>query len=158
MNQLHTIVNIGVVCLITVAFAGCLGSNPGNPESQGAFPTETPVRVGHLVVNEQQNTATVYVNQTDSITLKLQENPTTGYEWNLTTTPGLRVTNDTYLPSATSGKMVGSGGTRIWDMTAVSPGEQKIQAVYRRPWEQVSGNETTFTMTVVVKQEQSVSH
>jgi inhibitor of cysteine peptidase len=152
MIPLPAIVNIGVVCLITIAFAGCLGSNQGNPESQGAFPTGTPVQVGHLVVNERQNTATIYVNQSDTITLRLLENPTTGYEWNLTTTPGLRVTNDTYLPSPTSGKVVGSGGTHIWDMAAVSLGEQKIQGIYKRPWEPVSGNETTFTMTVVVKQ------
>ncbi len=152
MNQLHTMVSIGVVCLIAVAFAGCLGSNPGNPKGQGASPTETPVQVGHLVVNEQQNTATVYVNQTDIITLRLTENPTTGYSWNLTTTPGLQVTNDTYIPSTTSGKMVGSGGTHVWDMTAVSSGDQKIQAVYKRPWEPVTGNETTFTMSVVVAQ------
>lgn len=158
MNPLSALVNIGVVCLITVAFAGCLGSNQGTPESQGALPTGTPVQVGHLVVNEQQNTATIYVNQTDTITLKLPENPTTGYEWNLTTTPGLRVTNDTYLPSPTSGKVVGSGGTHIWDMTATSPGEQKIQAIYKRSWEPVSGNETTFSMAVVVAQEPPGSH
>lgn len=158
MNQFHAVVNIGVVCLITVAFAGCLGSNLGKPESQEAFPTETSVQVGHLVVNEQQNTATIYVNQTDTITLKLPENPTTGYEWNLTTTPGLRVTNDTYMPSPTSGKVVGSGGTHIWDMTAVTPGEQKIQGIYKRSWEPVSGNETIFTMTVVVEQKPAGSH
>jgi len=44
--------------------------------------------VGHVVATESQNGATVYVNRTTDITLKLKENPTTGYQWNLTVTPG----------------------------------------------------------------------
>jgi inhibitor of cysteine peptidase len=108
------------------------------------------VQVGHLVVNEQQNTATVQVNQSSLITVELAENPTTGYLWNLTTSTGLRVTNDTYVPSDTTGKLVGSGGTRIWDISADATGTQQIHAVYKRPWEPATGNETTFSMTIEV--------
>ena len=71
--------------------------------------------------------------------------------WNMTTTPGLQVRNDTYVPSDTSGSMVGSGGTHTWDISATAKGDQKITAVYRRSWETVTGNETSFSMTVVVQ-------
>jgi inhibitor of cysteine peptidase len=102
------------------------------------------------VVTEEQNTAMVYMNKSDVITVKLQENPTTGYQWNLTTTPGLKIIHDAYIPSDTTGKLVGSGGTHIWDISTETTGEQKIQAVYKRSWEQTTGYETTFSMTVMV--------
>jgi inhibitor of cysteine peptidase len=106
--------------------------------------------VGHIVVTEEQNTATVSVNKSSVITVKLKENPTTGFQWNLTTSPGLHIINNTYVPSDTTGKLVGSGGTRIWDISAMDPGTQNITAVYMRSWEPVAGNETAFSMTVIV--------
>jgi inhibitor of cysteine peptidase len=102
------------------------------------------------LVTEEQNKATIYVNQSNIITVKLPENPTTGYQWNLTTTADLSVMNDTYVASDTTGKMVGSGEIHVWDISAVAQGEQKIAAVYKRSWEPLAGNETTFSMTVMV--------
>jgi inhibitor of cysteine peptidase len=112
--------------------------------------TVTPVLVGNLVVNESQNTGLVYMNQSKFITVRLAENPTTGFQWNLTTTPGLRIIKDEYLPSDTSGKMVGSGGTHVWDISTEMLGQQEIRAVYKRSWEPTTGNESTFTMTIMV--------
>jgi inhibitor of cysteine peptidase len=149
MNRTIAIVSLGIICLITVAFSGCVGSGPGN-QVVSPTPTETAVQVGHLVVNESQNTATVYMNRSSLITVRLAENPTTGYQWNLTTTPGLSIIKDEYVPTDTSGKMVGSGGTHIWDISTVTIGEQKIQAIYKRSWEPTTGNESTFSMAVVV--------
>ncbi len=153
MNQTIVIASLGIICLVAVAFTGCVGSGPGNPQVQTQRPTPsgTPIQEGNLVVTEEQNTAMVYMNKSDVITVKLQENPTTGYQWNLTNTPGLKIIKDAYVPSDTTGKLVGSGGTHIWDISTVAKGEQKIQAVYKRSWEQTSGNETTFSMTVVVE-------
>jgi inhibitor of cysteine peptidase len=152
MNHTTLLLSLGIISLlaIAVAFAGC--TDTGNPDGQlpPRTPVGTPIPVGHLVVTEEQNKATVSVNPGNSITVKLQENPTTGYQWNLTTTPGLLVTSDTYMPSDTTGKLVGSGGTRIWDISVVAQGEQKIEAVYKRSWEPVNGNETSFSMTVIV--------
>jgi len=132
-----------------VIFSGCTSrENPtGLPQPT---PVGTPVQVGHLVVTEEQNKATVFVNQSNVITVKLQENPTTGYQWNLNTTAGLNVMNDTFVASDVTGKMVGSGGTHVWDISTNAKGEQKIDAVYIRSWEPLTGNETSFSMTVIV--------
>jgi inhibitor of cysteine peptidase len=124
-----------------------MGNLPGNIPPG---PSQTPVRTGNLVVNEQQNNATVTITQGSTLTVKLEENPTTGYRWNMSASSGLRVVNDTYIPSDTSGKLVGSGGTRIWDISADVPGTQQIRALYHRSWEPVTGDETTFSMTVTV--------
>jgi inhibitor of cysteine peptidase len=149
MNRTIIIVSLGIICLIAVAFSGCVGYGPGN-QTVSPTPTGTPVQAGNLVVNESQNTAMVYMNQSQLITVRLAENPTTGFQWNLTTTPGLRIVKDEYIPSNTSGSVVGSGGTHVWDISTEMPGQQEIHAVYKRSWEPTTGNESTFSMTIVV--------
>lgn len=152
MNNIFKLAILGIVCLFAVTFTGCVGSGPGNlaEQSPSPTPTEAAVQVGNLVVTESQNTATMYMNKSRVITVKLSENPTTGYQWNLTTTPGLHILKDSYIPSDSTGKLVGSGGTRLWDISTEVTGEQKIHAVYKRSWEQTAGNETTFSITVIV--------
>jgi inhibitor of cysteine peptidase len=152
LNHTVVIACFGIACLIAAACAGCVGVGPGNPAGQVPSPTPaaTAVPVGHLVVTEEQNNATVSVARGNTITVRLLENPTTGFVWNLTTTPGLQVMDDSYVPSDTTGKLVGSGGTRVWNISAASPGEQKIHAMYRRSWEQATGSEPAFSLTVVV--------
>ena len=93
MNHSISMISLVMCCLIAVACSGCVGSGPGN-QTFSPTPTGTPVLVGNLVVNESQNTATVYMNQSKIITVRLAENPTTGFQWNLTTTPGLRIIKD----------------------------------------------------------------
>ena len=152
MNHTVVIISIGIVCLIAVASAGCIGTGPGTPA--GLPPSPTPsapaVQVGNLVVNEEQNHATVTVHKGSTITVRLQENPTTGFTWNLSASPGLRVVSDSYIPSDTTGKLIGSGGTHVWDISAQSAGTRTIEAVYLRPWEPATGNETAFLLNVVV--------
>jgi len=151
MNYSVILVGIGIICLMAIASSGCLGTTPGSPQpvqTPPSAPSGTPVQVGHLEVNEKQNKATVNLGLNNTITLKLNENPTTGFQWNLTTSPGLVVTADSYLPSAP--QLMGSGGVRTWDMKAVQTGTQEVKAVYMRPWEPVTGNEITFSMTVIV--------
>jgi len=152
MNHTVVIIGIGIVCLIAAACAGCIGAGPGTPAGLPPSPTPTApaVQAGNIVVNEEQNTATVTVREGNSITVRLQENPTTGFTWNLGASPGLQVVSDSYIPSDTTGKLIGSGGTHVWEISAQSVGGQTIHAVYRRPWEQATGNETAFFLSVVV--------
>lgn len=152
MNRTVVIIGIGIVCLIAAACAGCIGTGPGTPAGlpPSPLPAGPVVQAGNLVVNEEQDTATVTVRRGNSIAVRLQENPTTGFTWNLTTSPGLQIVSDSYIPSDTTGTLIGSGGTHVWEISAHSVGGQTIQAVYRRPWEQATGNETAFFLTVVV--------
>ncbi len=149
MNHHILMISLVMCCLVAVACSGCVGSGPGN-QTLPLTPAGTPVPVGNLVVNESQNTAMVFMNQSKIITVRLAENPTTGFQWNLTTTPGLRITKDEYIPSDTSGKMVGSGGTHVWDISTEMPGQQEIRAVYKRSWEPLTGNESIFSMKIMV--------
>jgi inhibitor of cysteine peptidase len=148
MTRITVILVIGICCLCAVAFTGCI-SNPQNL-TPAQIPTGTAIPVGNLVVNDTQNNATVSMTKGNFITVRLAENPTTGFQWNLTTTPGLSIVSDEYVPSDTSGKLVGSGGTHIWNISTGMTGNQKVYAVYKRPWEPIAGNETFFSMTILV--------
>jgi len=149
MNRSISIISLVMCCLVAVSCSGCVGSGPGK-QTLSPTPTGTPVLVGNLVVNESQNTGTVYMNQSKIITVRLAENPSTGFQWNLTTTPGLRIIKDEYVSSDTSGKMVGSGGTHVWDISTEMLGQQEIRAVYKRSWEPTTGNESAFSMKIIV--------
>lgn len=151
----HTLfVYSGVLCIIALACAGCTGPGPVNPATSTPTPAPTPagtaIPVGNIVVDEEQNGATTSLDPGRTITIRLQENPSAGYVWDLTVTSGLQVTNDTFYPSDSSGSLVGAGGTRVWTITTVHPGEQKVKAIYKHPWEPVTGKETLFNMTIMV--------
>lgn len=147
------VITICIVFLLAAAvvFAGCTGTGTSTDKTTQPASTGTPVQVSHIVVTEAQDNGTVHVKQGNYIIVQLAENPTTGYQWNLTTTPGLLVTNTSYETSDKTGKLMGAGGTRTWDITAIATGKQKITAVYGRSWEPVTGSETGFSMTVVVE-------
>ena len=154
MNHTAIFVSVGIVCLIAVAFTGCLGHGPANtPAPVHPNPLRTPVQVGHIVVSEEQNTATVSVNQGSIITVMLKENPTTGYQWNLTATTRLLITNDSYIPWEPTGKLVGSGrNPYVGHFSDRTRGPGISTALYKRSWESVQGHDrTAFSMTVVVQ-------
>jgi inhibitor of cysteine peptidase len=80
--------------------------------------------------------------------VSLSENPTTGYSWNWTLTPGLELVNDSYAAN-TSGLM-GAGGVHTWQLRMNNSSEaQTFTAFYKRPWEPVFGNETTYVLQIV---------
>jgi inhibitor of cysteine peptidase len=96
------------------------------------------------VYNESANGTTVAVPLGSTFTVWLQENPTTGYSWNVTVTDGLQITNDTFIPP-TSG-LIGAGGIHAWEVLTVKNGLQEFSGIYQRPFENVTGNETTYVL------------
>jgi inhibitor of cysteine peptidase len=85
------------------------------------------------------------------ILVQLPENPTTGYTWNVTLTNGLELLNDTYVPDKISEGMVGVGGVHEWIIQAIATGDQSFNGIYKQAWEPVSGNDTTYTLDLLVK-------
>jgi len=152
-KKYYAITAISILCIAGVLMAGCSGTNqtPVTEKTQRPTPSGTAVQEGHIVITEQQNNTTVPVDQGNTVTLMLPENPTTGFEWNLTTTPGLNVTRDLFVPSDKTGTLVGSGGTRIWEIAVTGTGTQEISGIYKRSWEPVTGNETSFGVTLTVR-------
>jgi inhibitor of cysteine peptidase len=101
------------------------------------------------VFTEDNNGSTVELATGDTFQIKLNENPTTGYQWTLETTDGLEIMSDNFLPPATG--LVGAGGIHEWDIKATASGTQQVTGVYSRSWETLTDSEQRFVLTVEVE-------
>jgi inhibitor of cysteine peptidase len=157
----HYVVFTGILilCLATIFAAGCTQA-PVTPTTPTATGTTTPVATTAapettatpvatpVVYTESADGSTVAVPVDGTFVVELAENPTTGYSWNVTVTSGLEITNDTYIAPETD--RVGAGGSHLWDVKAISSGQQEFSGIYMQPWMNATGNETTFTLMVDV--------
>lgn len=114
-------------------------------------PTEpgTPTAAEEYVFNETNYNETVTLPAGSEITISLDENPTTGFSWNVTSSVGLDYVNDTYIAPETG--LVGAGGVHVWEYLAAEEGSAEFSAIYKRPWENKTGDETTFSMAFVIE-------
>jgi len=135
---------IAVFVAACIFSAGCI-SQLDDPET----PDEPPAPVGEYTFNETDNNADVTLPAGSRITISLAENPTTGYEWNITSTRGLQYVSDVFIPSDTG--LVGAGGMHEWQYIAPESGTAEFSAIYWRPWEGVTGDETAFRMAFTIK-------
>jgi inhibitor of cysteine peptidase len=86
-----------------------------------------------------------------SVTLELQANPTTGYQWELAAEPDtavVRVLSDTYV-APDSGAM-GAGGTQRLVVEGVAAGTTTLELRYVRPWETDTPPAETATFDITV--------
>lgn len=132
------------ICMAAVFLAGCAVPDDTPPPSQP--PLQPP---GAMYSFDKVNDSETHAIPLDAtIRVALPENPTTGYTWHMDTSPGMVILNESYVPYDSSGRLVGSGGTRVWEMRAVLPGIQDISGMYARPWESSAENLTTFSLTL----------
>lgn len=92
------------------------------------------------------NGHTVQAETGTTLNVSLSENPSTGYTWNWTLTPGLELVNDTYV--ANESGLIGAGGVHTWVLKMTGNDTQTFSAIEKRPWEPVFGNETTYSLNV----------
>lgn len=86
----------------------------------------------------------------DTITITLDSNVTTGFQWNLVTEPDgavAKLVSSEYVPPEDG--LIGEGGVEIWTFEAVAPGETDLGLSYFRPFEPESVD-GTFAVTVAV--------
>ncbi|MDN5340664.1 MAG: inhibitor of cysteine peptidase [Euryarchaeota archaeon] len=141
-----------VMCLLG---AGCTSqpTEEGTPTATPtaaettAVPTATPAT--EYAFNETNAGETVTLPVGSSITISLVENPTTGYEWNVTSSTGLQLVNESH--DAPQTELLGAPGVHVWEYTAAEKGAGEFSAIYKRPWEETTGNETTFSMAFTIE-------
>jgi predicted secreted protein/putative hemolysin len=114
--------------------------------------TTIPASGGKKMVTftESDNGKTSDITQGTRFAVELAENPTTGFMWNATISPGLVIQSSDYRQDPTSKGLTGAGGTRTWVIIAQDPGIQKFSATYMRSWEPKTGNETAYVVNVRV--------
>jgi putative hemolysin/predicted secreted protein len=115
-----------------------------------AAATTAPEGKKMVTLTEANDGKSEDIAQGTRFAVQLKENPSTGFEWNATVSPGLEIqSSDFQLDKAAPG-MVGVGGTRTWVIVAKDLGAQKFSATYKRSWEATTGNETGFSANVNV--------
>src|SRR5258706_7930322 len=80
---------------------------------------------------------TVPLKLGDTITIRLPENPTTGFRWELQPLDAnvLTLADDGY---ESGGSLPGAGGVRVLRLQAVNPGKHDVVLRLRRAWENAS--------------------
>lgn len=125
----------GALCLALVQ--GCMG------------PSATEL-------SAKDNGGTVSLDVGDSLVLKLEGNPTTGYLWTFGAPYDenvLILTGEDYSKPEGGEKRVGAPSTKIMTFKAVGPGRTGVKLDYRRPWEKNERPIRTFETLVVVEGE-----
>lgn len=114
----------------------------------------SPMPPRQQVITEADNGKNISLKNGETFYLKLKENPTTGYFWELKLSQGLNNISGKYYPPETSNEsqqpLVGAGGVHIWEIKAVTEGSQQVKGIYKRPWENITGTEDNFTLNIEV--------
>jgi predicted secreted protein len=103
--------------------------------SASSPPTATRgATVNAIQVSEADAGTTITAQQGETIAVRLDENPMTGYQWNvLVEPPGpWRLVASSFSPP--SAGRVGAGGTRTWQLQAVHGGKAHLAFELRRRW------------------------
>lgn len=87
-------------------------------------------------------------NLMQPFTISLEENPTTGYLWDVKMTPGLKVNQTIYSNHCAKG-IQGCGGLRTWVVQGISRGIQRFYGEKRRDWEEDSIGRVEFLIEII---------
>lgn len=102
-----------------------------------------------ISLTSKDNLATIKASKGDTIVLKLDENPSTGYHWIIEFSGGLKITSDAYKQRSGTQNLVGAGGTHTWTIDVAESGTQAIIGAYRAPG-QPGAPESAFSKTFQV--------
>jgi len=136
------------LCILLIAAAllftaGCVAEQPETPPV-----TPAPPESLHMF-DDTNNGETYTVASGDTIQIKLVENPTTGYSWDMTVPEGLTLVSDEFIAPDT--ELAGAPGTHVWHIEAATPGTYTLDGQYIRPWETDAEPAETFTLTLIVE-------
>jgi inhibitor of cysteine peptidase len=133
----------GALALMVVIVAAC-GTSTSAPK-----PPPEPV-----TVSAAESGTSVALTPGQDLVVRLPSNPTTGFRWIYVEPKDavLRVDGpSTFEGGQSPGGAVGAGGTEIWKLASLKPGQQQLRFEYRRPWEQDIAPAQIATYAVTVK-------
>ncbi len=102
-------------------------------------------------ITESDNGQTIDLKQGDTLSLSIDGNPTTGYQWEVEEVDSsiLALKGDPKFISSSSS--VGAGGNYIFNFTATAPGTTNLKLIYYRSFEKDIPPIDTFVVTVTVQ-------
>ena len=159
MNPIQSKTNLLLVWTVILAAmfgAGCLSTDQHQltTDSTPVQCSASPVSVEDMIINETQNNAKICTRLNSSLTLRLTDWSRTGREWNVTSTPGLGISDEGsvwYDENGAPTNIPGLGrGIHTWTVRMNSSGVQKIQAALQFPGRDISGPGERFDLTIFV--------
>jgi inhibitor of cysteine peptidase len=104
-----------------------------------------------LALEADDNGNEITLNKGQTLTIKLEANPTTGYTWEMVETEGaiLRQVGDPEFEADSD--LLGAPGTQTLSFEAAEAGQMALRLVYHRPWETDVEPLETFSVQVTVK-------
>jgi inhibitor of cysteine peptidase len=105
-------------------------------------------------VSAAQSGTGVALASGQDLVVRLPSNPTTDFRWIYVEPKDavLRVDGpSTFEAAQSSGGAVGAGGTEIWKLAPLKPGQQQLRFEDRRPWKQGVAPAQIATYSVTVK-------
>jgi inhibitor of cysteine peptidase len=101
-------------------------------------------------INETDNGKNISLKNGESFYLKLKENPSTGYSWQLNLSHGFSILSENYTQDPAPPGYVGVPGTHLWEIKAITQDSQQVKGIYKQPWKETTGTEDKFTLNVEV--------
>jgi inhibitor of cysteine peptidase len=113
----------------------------------------TPIAANQQpTITEEDNGKTMYIKTGIIFYLRLKENPSTGYSWQLSLSKGLSLLMDKYYSPESSKRdkrfVFGAAGFHSWEIKTIAKGRQQIKGIYKRTWEKEASKEQTFKFYV----------
>jgi len=131
---------VSMLAVVSVVLFGCTNGGGG-----GSAPSS-------VSVDESSSGQQVEIASGGTLTVTLESNQTTGFQWELKSvgdTSVLQSQGGTY--NAPDSEMVGAGGEEVWTFKALKPGTSSLSMEYSQPWEGGTKAAKSFDLTVVVK-------
>ena len=108
--------------------------------------------VSELAIAQTDNGKSKAVRPGDAIAIRLEENPTTGYQWAIdqTNPEVIEHLESVFSPGSETG--IGSGGVRIFRFRAKKPGNVLLRLKQWRSWQGDNSTVEWFEVTIQVRQ------
>jgi inhibitor of cysteine peptidase len=102
------------------------------------------------VIDEASAGQTVDLAVGQTIELRLKENPTTGYRWQLRQdgAPACRIVADFAVPDDAA--VPGRGGLHVWRIEGVRAGDGRVSLAAQRAWEATPQSTASFSVDIRV--------
>lgn len=103
-----------------------------------------------ITLTAADNGRQLELRKESTFAIRLEGNPTTGYEWRLGKVDErlLKLEQSAFLPPETTA--VGAGGVYLFEFTTLAIGTTEVELLYMRSWEAESAAVDTFRTTIVV--------
>ena len=115
------------------------------------IPSAVVARAATKVVTDADKGSTVHLKMGDILEVRLESNPTTGYEWSVDpkSTPLLKQTDQSQSPSTEPG--VGRPIVQIFKFEPTGRGTGDLLLRYVRSWEKPSPNDQQYDLHVSIE-------